>query len=383
MRMFSRAILSAAILLSAATVLHAGNEKSDSTEIRGFRKYWRNLIYGNTDRTFEKKIDLSFAVAPSYSREGSVGIGGAATALYRLDRTDSLMQPSDISLNGNVSLKGFYIISVKGNNNFKGRRSELSYTMAFQHKNLNLWGVSYDGCSTNPVSAYTRQQFFMKADYRYMLLPEFYIGAALDINYNRALNMTSPEYLEGQNSAYYFTGAGISLQYDSRDLIVNPSRGIYLMVKEVIYPEFAGTHDRTVYSTTFTFDAFMPVWKGCTAAFDLYGKFNSRHTPWALREELGSGGSRMRGYYSGRYIDCNQVVAQLELRQHIYGRLGCAAWGGAGTVFPSFQQFDQRSIMPNFGIGLRFEFKHRMNIRIDYGFGKDTSGFVFQFAEAF
>lgn len=35
------------------------------------------------------------------------------------------------------------------------------------------------------------------------------------------------------------------------------------------------------------------------------------------------------------------------------------------------------------GLGLRFEFKHRMNIRIDYGFGKGTSGLVVQFAEAF
>ena len=45
--------------------------------------------------------DLDFM--KSYTREGSVGIGGAATALYRLDRTDSLMQPSDISQTGDAS----------------------------------------------------------------------------------------------------------------------------------------------------------------------------------------------------------------------------------------------------------------------------------------
>lgn len=40
-------------------------------------------------------------------------------------------------------------------------------------------------------------------------------------------------------------------------------------------------------------------------------------------------------------------------------------------------------ILPNYGIGLRIEFKHNVNVRIDYGFGKDTAGFLFQFAEAF
>ena len=34
-------------------------------------------------------------------------------------------------------------------------------------------------------------------------------------------------------------------------------------------------------------------------------------------------------------------------------------------------------------IKLRIEFKHNVNTRVDYGFGKDTGGFVFNFAEAF
>lgn len=38
------------------------------------------------------------------------------------------------------------------------------------------------------------------------MLPGFYAGATLNLNYTSALNMTAPEYLEGQNSSYYFTG---------------------------------------------------------------------------------------------------------------------------------------------------------------------------------
>ena len=64
---------------------------------------WLNrLLYGHIDRTYEKKMDFSFVAAPSYTREASFGIGGAASGLYRLDRTDSIMQPSDISINGNI-----------------------------------------------------------------------------------------------------------------------------------------------------------------------------------------------------------------------------------------------------------------------------------------
>lgn len=91
MRRFSLDRILAAAMMTAAMAMtaHAGDteglrhgtadtSRTGPTEVRGFRKYWHSLIYGNVDRTFDKKMDISFAVAPSYTREGSVGIGGAA-----------------------------------------------------------------------------------------------------------------------------------------------------------------------------------------------------------------------------------------------------------------------------------------------------------------
>ena len=73
--------------------------------------------------------------------------------------------------------------------------------------------------------------------------------------------------------------------------------------------------------------------------------------------------STVRGYYAGRYTDNNQVNLQLELRQRIYGRLGAVVWGGCGTVFPSFRGFKWSHLLFNYGLGLRFEFKHNVNLR--------------------
>lgn len=92
----------------------SARSQADSLERTGWRKYWNSLIHGNVDRTFEKKLDMSFVVAPCYTREGSFGIGGAATALYRLDRRDSTMQPSDFSLSGSASIRGVYTLTAKG-----------------------------------------------------------------------------------------------------------------------------------------------------------------------------------------------------------------------------------------------------------------------------
>ena len=347
------------------------------------KRWWRGLIYGNVDRTFEKAMDWSIAFAPSYSREGSVGIGGMASALYRLDKTDSIMQPSDVSLSGSISLKGFYVLLITGNTNFKGNKNRLSYKLYFTNKNLDFWGISYDDCVLNPVSQYKRQQLKLDIDYVYKVMPDLHIGALVGLNYTNAKEIANIEYLQGQQRSYLLGGVGLSLQYDTRDFIQNPKRGLYARIQEVCYPAFMGNYNKTIFSTTAIFNAYTPMWKGFVLAYDLYGQFKSANTPWVLREELGSGGSRMRGYYGGRYIDANFAATQLELRQHIYGRIGCNVWVGTGAVFPSFNKLGWNNLLPNYGLGFRFEFKHNVNLRIDYGFGKNTSGIVCQIAEAF
>jgi len=344
--------------------------------------YWNHLIHGNIDRTHEKKLDLSYLAAPSYTREASFGIGGMATGLYRLDRNDSIMQPSNIMLTFNASINGFYSLSLEGNNNFKRNRSRLYYKLAFYNKNLNFWGISYDDCIVNPVISYKRQTTKVYANYQYELMKNFYIVGTLDFLYTKAAKIDDISYLQGQKKSYTTTGLGLSVQYDSRDFIPNPKRGVYLFLRQMIYPEIFGDVGRNIWRTTFTADYYQKVWNGGILAYDLYGEVSSNNLPWSLREELG-GPNRMRGYYSGRYIDNNIASTQIELRQHLAGRFECVAWVGAGTVFPTIKEFDTAKILPNYGLGLHFEIKHNMNARVDFGFGKNTWGFVFGLSEAF
>ena len=179
------------------------------------------------------------------------------------------------------------------------------------------------------------------------------------------------------------SGGGVTFQYATRHYSQNPKQGVYIRLQEMCYPEFRVNFKGTLCRTTAILNVYGKVWKGGVLAYDLYGQFKSRNTPWIMREELGSGGSRMRGYYAGRYIDTNFAATQLELRQHIYGRWGCNAWIGTGAVFPSFDKFGWNHLLPNYGLGFRFEFKHKVNLRIDYVFGKKTSDIVCQISEAF
>ena len=91
----------------------------------------------------------------------------------------------------------------------------------------------------------------------------------------------------------------------------------------------------------------------------------------------------MRGYYYGRYTDRKMLAAQVEVRQQIYGPIGCCVWGGAAKVFPSFKTFKLNNILPNYGLGLRVALGDGTSLRIDYGFGRRSNELIININEAF
>lgn len=335
------------------------------------------------DRTFEKKIDFTFAGGPSYSKNTSLGIGLLAAGLYRLDRTDSVTVPSDVSIYANVSVSGFYSVGISGNTIFSGNRQRIDYMLEFSSAPTYTWGIGYKEVQEDAKRSYTEQRYRVQTRYLREILPHTYLGGLLSFEYARASKYdASTPLFEGQRASYSDTGIGLTVEYDTRDFIPNPFRGVYLSFQNIFYPKALGSIEKTLHRITFTADYYQRVWTDGILAFDLYGEFNSVGTPWPMLARMG-GNQRMRGYYKGQYTDNDMLTLQVELRQRIWRRIGCVAWGGAGNVFPTPGRFDWSETLPNYGLGLRWELKKRVNIRIDYGFGKETSGFLLSINEAF
>jgi len=349
-----------------------------------FRRVIDYFGKSTVDRTFEKKIDFTFAGGPSYSKNTSLGIGVLAAGLYRIDRSDSVTQPSDISIFASIAISGFYTLGVEGNTFFSRGRSKLDYTAMFSSAPRDLWGIGYDAGRHNPEVSYVEKRYKVHARYLYQVLPKTYLGARLGFESTKGkdFDATGERYIGYQKHSYTATGIGAIAEYDSRDIVTNAWQGVYVSLQGTVFPKGLGNCSRTLYRTTFTFDWYRRVWKDCIMAFDLYGEFNSRHTPWPMLARMG-GSHRMRGYYEGRYADNDLIAAQIELRQRIWRRIGCTVWAGAGNVFGDFAGFDWSHTLPNYGLGLRWELKKRVNIRVDYGFGRKTSGFLLNINEAF
>ena len=350
-------------------------------------KSWVNRIldYFNDSNKNKKhkRFDFSVIGGPHYASDTKFGLGLVAAGLYRTDPNDSILPPSNVSLYGDVSSVGFYMLGVRGNHIAPKGRYRIDYHLYFYSFPSDFWGIGYEmGDSDANKSDMKRWQAQAEVSFLFRVADNFYIGPMASYDYVIGKHIERPELLQGMDQHTWNVGAGVSLVYDNRDNLTNPHRGIYLNINQMFRPGFMG-NDYAFSTTAFRFDVYQRLGKGTILAEDIGANLNFGNPSWGMMAELG-GTHSMRGYYEGRYRDKHSLEATVELRQHVWKRNGIVVWVGAGTIFPKFSALRSKQILPNAGVGYRWEFKKNVNVRLDYGFGKSgQSGFLFNINEAF
>lgn len=361
-------------------------EKVDTMALHA-GKSWVNLIldYFNDSNKNKKhkRFDFSVIGGPHYASDTKFGLGLVAAGLYRTDPNDSILPPSNVSLYGDVSSVGFYMLGVRGNHIAPKGRYRIDYHLYFYSFPSEFWGIGYEmGDNDANKSDMKRWQAQAEVSFLFRVADNFYIGPMASYDYVIGKHIERPELLQGMDQHTWNVGAGVSLVYDNRDNLTNPHRGICLNINQMFRPRFMG-NDYAFSTTAFRFDAYQRLGKGTVLAEDIGANLNFGNPSWGMMAELG-GTHSMRGYYEGRYRDKHSLEATVELRQHVWKRNGIVVWVGAGTIFPKFSALRSKQILPNAGVGYRWEFKKNVNVRLDYGFGKSgQSGFLFNINEAF
>ena len=391
-KLFASFALTALFSASAATAGNTSQIEKDSvatvaadTTVR--KKGFINKVlayFNDANKTdYSKKFDFSIIGGPHYSTDTKLGLGLVAAGLYRTDRNDTILPPSNMSLFGDVSTVGFYMLGVRGLHIFPHDKYRLDYTLYFYSFPCKYWGIGYaNGNNDANETEMNRWQAQAKASFMFRVAPSTYIGPMLTFDFIEGKDIKNPELLEGMDRITRNTGVGLTFVYDSRDVTTNPKRGFYVNLSQCFRPKFMG-NDYAFSTTDLRFNAYRRVWKGGIIATDLRSQLNFGNPSWGMMALLGNSYS-MRGYYEGRYRDKHKIEAQVELRQHVWKRNSVVAWVGAGTVFNKFSSMRMGHVLPNFGIGYRWEFKKDVNVRLDYGFGKSgQSGFIFNINEAF
>lgn len=398
---FSMAVMfiAAGRIDAGAALCHTPSFPQDSIEVIRVRdtvqkrmNVWRKIYHYFADANVkkDKRLDISVIGGPHYSSDTKLGLGLVAAGVYNTHRGDSITPESNISLFGDITTTGFWLLGVRGNNIFYAAKWRIDYTAYFFSFPSGFWGIGYTlGDSDDNACKYMRHQAEFKSDFMFSVAQNLYIGPSVGFRFISGANFTEnnlgisgEEMLNSADRITRYASTGAALTYDSRDFIPNAYKGVYFNFVQRIFTDFS---HKPFFSTDMTFDVYKVAWKGAIFAFDANTvlQYGPGDVPWTMKTTLG-GSNRLRGYYDGRYRDDNSLQLQVEYRQKIYNRHGIVLWGGCGTIWSKNESFKWKNILPNYGVGYRWEFKKRMNVRLDYGFGKNgQSSFLFSINEAF
>lgn len=385
MRLVSRVVSFVILLIafSAEATNHNDSLSVDSSSRRNIFQKIYDYVASANDPDPGKKFDFSIIGAPYYMQDTSLGIAVVAAGIFQNDTTNFSAPPGQISLYAEASITGYYKVGIEGSNHFNGDRIKLYYDASFESMSAHYWGIGYDQNrnDANEVK-YRRLNASVTAALSFnVITPHLYVGPIINFDYTEGKNITDTKLWNYQRRKIFSGGIGIGVSYDSRDNIFNAYKGLYASINQTFLPKFIGNrYPFTV--TEATLCNYFQVWKGGIIASQLHARITYGDTPWSMMSKFGDSYT-MRGYWEGRYNDKCVADATLELRQHLFSRFGMVVWGGVGCVSPTVKGIFKSHALWNAGVGLRWEFKHRVNLRVDYGFGEHQNGLVFSINEAF
>jgi outer membrane protein assembly factor BamA len=219
------------------------------------------------------------------------------------------------------------------------------------------------------------------------LAPGFFAG--VDYHFEREFGFKYTEggllqsgQITGYNGA---TGSALGLVavYDTRDNVINAYEGKLA--------EFSSYFYRNAFGSTFNFSVY-------NGLYQQYWEVKPKHViaiqnrvrlsfgdvPFLDLSTLGSD-DLLRGYPKNRFRDHHFAASQVEYRFPLFWRFGLVGFAGLGDVFNNLNDLSIRTTKYSVGTGLRFIVNpaERLNIRLDYGHGREGGYFYFIVSESF
>jgi outer membrane protein assembly factor BamA len=337
----------------------------------------------------QERVPRKWRVSPLpvvfYSPETRLGFG----ALVSANRTfgDSTTTGSYFQSSFIYTLNKQYQISNLGRIYTNGNRHIIQYKLYYAY-----FPEFYFGYQTLSPEDYKELIDYRRltVEFRKFWQLKRYFYAGMFVRYTKLFDVTRP--LDGSldtqtppgYDGYSIFGIAPAFNFDSRDNQVYPRTGYYV---ETLFIPYAGVKSDLDFNNV-RIDArgYRKVgWlKDDVIAVQMFFNMNYNTVPFREMADIG-GAYTMRGYYTGYYRFKNLYAFQAEYRFMFSKLAGMAIWAGGAFVSEQWTTPFKNPLMPNVGVGfrLRINQKDKLNLRADYGVGRNQSGLYLDAAEAY
>lgn len=199
---------------------------------------------------------------------------------------------------------------------------------------------------------------------------------------SRNREATLPEELDSGTSIDLST-LRLSTEYDTRDSDLYPRTGRYVeALISLARTQLGSDHDYEILELEW--NTYVPVASSHVLAGRIAGTVVEGDAPFFAKAWFGSDAD-LRGYTPGRYIGESMFAAQAEWRWTATPRWGFVAFAGAGKVSGALGDIETDDWLPAIGVGIRLRMLRALplNLRADFGWGREDSTFTLAVGEAF
>jgi len=249
-----------------------------------------------------------------------------------------------------------------------------------------FYGVGNQSAEANE-ERYAYELFSFKALALKKWRPNFFAG--LDYSFTREYNFsyeeggtletgTVPGFAGGTGSAI-----GLVAVFDSRDNVVNAYKGRFAEFSSFFYRPFLGS-TFNFSNINLSYQSYKSIKPGHILAFQTVFRWNFGEVPF-LDMAAAGGDIILRGYARNRFRDRHFWGTQLEYRYPLWWRFGLVHFAGVGDVYNRPSDIGLPTLKYSIGSGIRFVVNpaERLNIRFDYGYGRQGGQFYLMVTEAF
>lgn len=249
-----------------------------------------------------------------------------------------------------------------------------------------FYGIGNNSAKSNEeiyeYSLVSFKSLFLKKVY-----PSLFLG--FDYHYEKeyGFKYTSQGVLENGSITGYNGGVqsaiGLVGVFDSRDNVISAYKGSLLEVSSYFYRKPIGSTFNFTYLNVL-YQKYWQIKSKQVLALQAKARYGFGDVPFLDLSAVGND-DLLRGYPKNRFKDVNFIGGQVEYRFPLFWRLGMVTFAGAGDVFKTHSDLSISKIKYSVGTGLRFIVNpvERLNIRIDYGYGREGGYYYFIVAESF
>jgi len=321
-----------------------------------------------------------------YTPETRIGVGGGGGYFFRNPCSCDQSRPSTVLGNVIYTQNKQLVLAVQPDIYWRDEKYYLRTELSYQKFPDKFYGIGNRTWS-DLEEDFTPEEIQVKLSLQVRLVSGFSAGPLYEyfdgsLKEAEAGGLLDQGTIPGSGGARV-SGAGLQISWDTRDNIYLPSGGLHYRISAAWFHSALGSRydfRRIVADLR----QYLTVRASHVLAFQVYVRSTHGKVPFQQLSELG-GSLLMRGYYEGRYRDHDLIVVQSEYRLPLWRRFGLVGFAGLGDVAGKMSRFRSREVKTSAGFGLRYMLipEEKMNLRFDFGFGKDTSGFYVTITEAF